>query len=145
IRWISCGRMDAHWSLRTCSNSAIDTRTRRRNSETINSCVGSAMERVPLEAAWIATVVIGVLIIHVFERQGEKIHIMSRSRRKDTSSPRDGDVLVSKYATFSTYHAHHRSPSVSDRSGRDKGGLRSRKLCSIHHIGISRVTPRQGR
>src|SRR5262245_37519050 len=68
IRWISCGRMDANCTPKTCSNSAIDTRTRRRNSETINSCVGSAMGRVPLEAAWIATVVIGVPIIHVLQR-----------------------------------------------------------------------------
>jgi hypothetical protein len=58
------------------------------------------MGRVPLEAAWIATVVIGVPIIHVFEREEEKIHGMGRGTRKDTSSPRWGDPLVLKYATF---------------------------------------------
>ncbi len=128
-----------------CINSAIDTRTRRRNSDTISSCVGSDMGRVPLEAAWIATFVIGVPIIHGFERQEEKIHAISRGMRKDTTSPRCGDRLTFKYATFYHDDVHHRSPPVSHRSGRDKGGLRSRKLCSIHHIGISRVTPRQGR
>src|SRR5215510_15410393 len=137
--------MDANCSPRTCSNSTIDARTRRRNSETINSCVGSAMGRVPLEAAWIATVVIGVPIIQGFEREREKIHRMGRGTRKDTSSPRCGDLLAFKYATFYHDDVHHRSPPVSHRSGRDKGGLRSRKLCSIHHIGISHVTPRQGR
>jgi len=58
------------------------------------------MRRVPLEAAWIATVVIGVPIIHVFEREREKIHSMGRGTRKDTSSPRWGDLLASQYATF---------------------------------------------
>lgn len=145
IRWISCGRIDATCSPSTCINSAIDTRTRRRNSDTISSCVGSDMGRVPLEAAWIATFVIGVPIIHGFERQEEKIHAISRGMRKDTTSPRCGDRLTFKYATFYHDDVHHRSPPVSHRSGRDKGGLRSRKLCSIHHIGISRVTPRQGR
>jgi len=58
------------------------------------------MGRVPLEAAWIATVVIGVPIIQVFEREREKIHSMGRGTRKDTSSPRWGDPLVLKYATF---------------------------------------------
>src|SRR5215510_16339602 len=117
---------------------------RRRNSETMRSCVGSAMGRIPLEAAWIATVVIGVPIIHVFEREREKIHGMGRGTRKDTASARCGDQLTFKYAIFYHDDVHHRSPLESDRSGRDKGGLRSRKLCSIHHIGISRVTPRQG-
>jgi len=55
---------------------------------------------VPLEAAWIATFVIGVPIIHVFQRQGEKIHGRGRGRRKDPLPPRDGDVLAFKYATF---------------------------------------------
>jgi hypothetical protein len=58
------------------------------------------MGRVPLEAAWIATVVIGVPIIHIFEREGEKIHGMGRGMRKDTSSPRCGDLPAFKYATF---------------------------------------------
>src|SRR5215475_4066424 len=114
--------MDAHCSPRTCSNSAIDARTRRRNSETINSCVGSAMERVPLEAAWIATVVIGVPIIHGFQRQGEKIYVMNRGTRKDTSSPIWEDMLAFKYATFYAHNAHNRSPSVDDRSGWEQGG-----------------------
>src|SRR5215471_11944848 len=145
IRWISCGRMEANCHPRTCSNSAIDACTLRRNSETINSCVGSAMGRVPLEAAWRATVVIGVPIIHGFESQGEKIHSMERGTRKDTLSPRCGDLLAFKYATFYHDDAHHRSPPVSHHSGRDKGGLRRRRVCSVHHIGIARVTPCQGR
>src|SRR5262245_16493497 len=86
IRWISCGRIEANCHPKTCVNSAIDARTLRRNSETINSWVGSAMGRVPLEAAWRATVVIGVPIIQVFEREREKIHRMGRGTRKDTSS-----------------------------------------------------------
>src|SRR5262249_30035930 len=72
IRWISCGRMEANCSPSTWVKSAIDTLTWRRNSDTMRSCVGSAMGRVPLEAAWISTFVIGVSIIHGFERQGEK-------------------------------------------------------------------------
>jgi len=58
------------------------------------------MGRVPLEAAWITTVVISVPIIHVFEREREKIHSMGRGTSKDTSSPRWGDQLSFKYATF---------------------------------------------
>jgi hypothetical protein len=58
------------------------------------------MERVPLEAAWRATVVIGVPIIHVFEREEEKIHALGRDMRKDTSSPRCGDRLTFKYGIF---------------------------------------------
>ena len=65
------------------------------------------MGRVPLEAAWISTVVIGVPIIHVFEREGEKIHVRGRDTMKDTSSPRCGDLLAFKCATFYTYDAHH--------------------------------------
>jgi hypothetical protein len=41
------------------------------------------MGRVPLEVAWRATVVIGVSIIHVFEREREKIHSMGRGMSKE--------------------------------------------------------------
>src|SRR5262249_2024898 len=136
--------MDANCTPSTCVNSAIDARTRRRNSETINSCVGSAMGKVPLEAAWRATVVIGVPIIPVFEREREKIHSMGRGTSKDTSSPRCGVLLACKYATVYHDDVHDRSPSGDDRSGRGKGGLR-RRFCSIYHSGMLRVTPRKVR
>src|SRR5262249_5411819 len=105
--------MDAHCRPSTCINSAIDTRTRRRNSDTINSCVGSDMGRVPLEAAWIATVVIGVPIIHGFERQGEKIHAISRGMRKDTTSPKGEDCSPSNMQPFNitTYTTESTSES----------------------------------
>jgi hypothetical protein len=60
------------------------------------------MRRVPLEAAWRATVVIDVPIIHVFEREREKIHGLGRGTRKGASSQRCGDLLTFKYETF--YH-----------------------------------------
>jgi hypothetical protein len=58
------------------------------------------MGRVPLEAAWIATVVIDVSIIHGFQRQEEKIHVMSRDTRKGISALRWGNPLALKYVTF---------------------------------------------
>jgi hypothetical protein len=58
------------------------------------------MGRVPLEAAWIATYVISVPIIYVFQREGEKIHGIGRGTRKGTSALSWGDLLALKYATF---------------------------------------------
>src|SRR5215470_12029349 len=55
---------------------------------------------------------------------------MDRSMKKDTTLPRCGDRLTFKYATFYYGDVHHRSPQVSHHSGRDKGGRRSRRLCS---------------
>src|SRR5258708_39792613 len=47
--------------------------------------------------------------------------------KKGTAPARGGDLLAFKYAIFYTHDAHHRSPSVGDRSGRDKGGFRGRR------------------
>jgi hypothetical protein len=58
------------------------------------------MGRVPLEATWVATVVISVPIIHVFQREWEKIHGLGRGTRKYTSAQRAGDLLALQYATF---------------------------------------------
>jgi len=44
--------------------------------------------------------VIGAPIIHIFERQGEKIHGRDRGTKKGARSPRGGDLLAFKYATF---------------------------------------------
>jgi len=65
-----------------------------------------------------------VPIIHGYQRQGEKIRVMSRGTMKDTSSPRGGNLLVFRYATFYAHDAHYRSPSVDDLSGWEQGRAR---------------------
>jgi len=66
IRWISCGRMDANCSPRPCMNSAIDTRTRRCNAETMSSCVGSDIGMVPWKQRGEQPCVIDAPMLHVF-------------------------------------------------------------------------------
>src|SRR5262249_40500551 len=68
IRWISCGRTDANCTPSTCVNSAIDTRTRRHNSDIMSSCVGSDIGMIPWKWRGHQQCVVGVPIIHGLER-----------------------------------------------------------------------------
>src|SRR4029453_10053434 len=119
IRWISCGRTDANCTPRTCVNSAIDARTRRRNSAIMSSCVGSDMGMVSLEAAWTSTMRHRCAhYTRLLEARG-KIRVRGRGTREDTSPARGEDLLPFKYATFYTHDAHDKSPSVFALSGRE--------------------------
>jgi hypothetical protein len=46
---------------------------------------------------------------------------MGQGMRKDTSAPIWGDLLAFQYATFYTYDASHKSPSVFALSSREQG------------------------
>jgi hypothetical protein len=65
---------------------------------------------------------------------------MDRGTRKDTSSPRCGDLLAFKYATFSMHTTG--VPRLVIAAARSKGGLRSRRVGSVLPTGMSRVTSR---
>src|SRR5215813_8202876 len=112
--------MDANCSPSTCVKSAIDTRTRRRNSDTMSSCVGSDIGRVPLEQRGEPQFVIGVPIIQLFQRQGETIIAACIEGRRGQGH-KVGHLSSERetHAPSSSYYAHNRSPSMVDLSGRE--------------------------
>ena len=73
IRWLSCGRMDAHCSPGTCVTSASTPRTRRRTAATMRACVGSCIGAMPLRQGVDDHLGIGVPIIRVLQRHGGRI------------------------------------------------------------------------
>ena len=73
IRWLSCGRTDAHCSPSTCVTSASTPRTRRRTAATMRACVGSCIGAMPLRQGVDDHLGIGVPIIRVLQRHGGRI------------------------------------------------------------------------
>ena len=73
IRWLSCGRTDAHCSPSTCVTSASTPRTRRRTAATMRACVGACIGAMPLRQGVDDHLGIGVPIIRVLQRHGGRI------------------------------------------------------------------------
>ena len=73
IRWMACGRTDAHDSPGTCVTSASAPLTRRCHAATRCTCVGACIGALPLREDVDHPFGIGFFIIRVLQRHGGRM------------------------------------------------------------------------